>query len=132
MASPEKCYIRGNNLEVVKLGERATAVLHVVDSKRRVYTKPVESLICELVSESTGEKIDCSVKKTEASGQYEINYQATSRGWHQLHMIVEGKHIKGSPVLVLVKLPLDQLGTTKKTITGSGVEQPRGVAINSK
>ena len=29
--SPEKCHVRGNGLEVAKLGERATAVLHVVD-----------------------------------------------------------------------------------------------------
>ena len=101
--SPEKCHIRGKGMEIAKLGERATAVLHVVDNKRRAYTKPVESLICELVSESTGEKIDCSVKKTEASGQYEISYQATSRGRHQLHIVLEGKHIIGSPFHVLVK-----------------------------
>ena len=121
LASPEKSYLRNRIQEVAKLGERATAVLHVFDDQRKAYTKPVESLICELVSESTGEKIDCSVKKTEASGQYEISYQATSRGRHQLHIMVEGKHIKGSPFLVTV---------VKKIITGMNC--PWGVAINSK
>ena len=138
--SPEKCHVRGKGLEVAKLGERATAVLHVVDDERKVYTKPVESLICELVSESTGEKIDCSVKKIEASGQYEVSYQATSRGRHQLHIIVEGKHIMGSPFPVLVKRPLDQLGKPMQTITGGYTDngewhkliRPMGVAINSK
>jgi hypothetical protein len=136
--SPEKCHIRGKGLEVAQLGERATAVLHVVDNERKAYTKPVESLICELVSESTGVKIDCSTKKTEVSGQYEISYQATSRGRHQLNIILEGKHIIGSPFPVLVKTPLDQLGKPMKTITGGytdseewhKLDQPHGVAVN--
>ena len=128
--SPEKCHATGKGLEVAEPGERATAVLHVVSNKYKAYTKPVKNLICELVSESTGEKIDCSVKKTEASGQYEISYQATSRGRHQLHIKVEGEHIKGSPFPVTVKLPVEKLGTPIKTI--SGVESPWGVAFNSK
>jgi tripartite motif-containing protein 2/3/tripartite motif-containing protein 71 len=122
---PEKCYATGKGMEVAEPGERATAVLHVVDQKEKACSTPVETLTCELVSESTGEKIDCSVKKTEASGKYEVSYQATSRGRHQLHIKVEGEHIKGSPFLVLVKL-----GTPIKTI--SGVKEPWGVAINKK
>ena len=128
--SPGKCYATGKGLEAVKLGERATAVLYVIDQKGKAYSTPVEILICELVSESTGEKIDCSVKKIEASGQYEISYQATSRGRHQLHIKVEGEHIKGSPFTVTVKLPVQKLGTLIKTI--SGVKQPWGVAVNQR
>ena len=124
--SPEKCYATGRGLEVAKLGERATAVLHVIDRKGKACTTPVEILTCELVSEITGEKIDCSVKKTEAS-QYEISYQATSRGRHQLHIKVEGEHIKGSPFPVTV---IKKLGTPFKTI--SGVKKPWGVAINQR
>jgi tripartite motif-containing protein 2/3/tripartite motif-containing protein 71 len=128
--SPEKCYATGKGLEVAEPGERATAVLHVVDQKGKACSTPVETLTCELVSESTGEKIDCSVKKTEASGQYEISYQATSRGRHQLHIKVEGEHIKGSPFTVTVKLPVQKLGTPIKII--SGVKYPWGVAVNQR
>ena len=128
--SPEKCYATGKGLEVAEPGERATAVLHVVDPKGKAYTTPVETLTYELVSESTGEKIDCSVKKTEASGQYEISYQATSRGSHQLHIKVEGEHIKGSPFPVTVKLPVQKLGTPIKII--SGLKEPWGVAVNQR
>ena len=128
--SPEKCHATGKGLEVAKLGERATAVLHVVDSKHKAYTKVVKSLIGKLVSESTGEKVYCFVKKTEASGQYEITYQATGRGRHQLHIKVEGEHIKGSPFSVTVKLPVEKLGTPIKAI--SGVKGPWGVAFCSK
>ena len=76
-------------------------------------------------------KIDCSVKKTEDS-QYEISYQPqpTSRGRHQLHIKVEGEHIKGSPFAVTVKLPVQKLGTPIKTITG--VKYPWGVAVNQR
>jgi tripartite motif-containing protein 2/3/tripartite motif-containing protein 71 len=42
---------------------------------------------------------------------------------------VEGEHIKGSPFPVLVKLPVEKLGTPIKTI--SGVKWPWGVALCS-
>ena len=130
-AVPEKCYATGKGLEVAEPGETATAVLYIVDPKEKACSTPVETLTCELVSESTDEKIDCSVKKTEASGQYEISYQATSRGSrHQLHIKVEGEHIKGSPFPVTVKLPVQKLGTPIKTI--SGVKGPWGVAVNQR
>ena len=77
----------------------------------------------------TGKKIDCSLKKTEAS-QYEICYQPTRRGRYQLHIKVEGEHIKGSPFAVMVKPPVQKLGTRIKTITG--VKKPCGVAVNQE
>ena len=130
-ALPEKCYATGKGLEVAEPGETATAVLYIVDPKEKACSTPVQTLTCELVSESTSEKIDCSVKNTEASGQYEISYQATSRGSrHQLHIKVEGEHIKGSPFPVTVKLPVQKLGTPIKII--SGVKNPWGVAVNQR
>ena len=128
-ASPEKCYATGKGLEIAKLGERATAIVNVVDDKEKACPVAVESLTCELVSETTGEKKDCSVKKTGDS-RYEISYQPPGRGRHQLHIKVEGDHIKGSPFPVTVKLPVKKLGTPIKTI--SGVEGPWGVAVNQK
>ena len=101
--SPEKCHATGKGLEVAKLGERATALVHVVDTHGKACTDhPMGRLNCELVSESTGEKIDGSVKKSGASGLYEISYQATRRGRHQLHIKVVGEHIIGSPFPVFV------------------------------
>ena len=126
---PEKCYATGEGLEVADPGKRATAVLHVVDSKGNAYIRPVETVTCELESDSTGEKTKCAVKKTEGN-RYEISYQATSRGRHQLHIKVEGDHIKGSPFPVTVKLPVQKLGTPVKTI--GGLDQPWGVAVNQR
>ena len=112
--SPEKCYVTGKGLEVAEPGERATAVLHVVDNKGKACTTPVETLTCELVS--------------QYDSQYDISYQPTSRGRHQLYIKVEGEHIKGSPFTVTVKLPVQKLGTPIKTITE--VNKPWCVAIN--
>ena len=118
LVCPEKSYAIGKGLEVAEPDEKASAVLNVVNHQEKAYAGSVE-ITCELVSESTGEKTDCSVKKTECSSQYEINYQATSqsRGRHQLNIKVEGEHIKGSPFPVTVKLPLQKLCNPIKTIS---------------
>ena len=129
-ASPEKCYATGKGLEVaIEPGERTTAVLHVVDDKGKACDISVDTATCEFESEITSKNTKCIVKKTEAS-QYEISYQPTSRGRHQLHIKVEGEHIKGSPFPVTVKLPVQKLGTPIKTI--SGLMGPWGVAVNKR
>ena len=129
IASPEKCYATGKGLETAEPCERATAVINVVDDKEKACPIPVESLTCELVSETTGEKKDCSVKITGDS-RYEISYQPASRGRHQLHIKVEGDHIKGSPFSITVNLPVNKLGTPVMTI--SGVNRPWRMAVNQK
>ena len=128
-ACPEKCHASGKGLEVAMSGERATAVLQVVDHQGKAYTKCKETPMCELVSVTTGEKKECSVKKTGDS-QYEISYHPASRGRHQLHIKVEGDYIKGSPFPVTVKLPVEKLGNPVDTI--GGVNSPWGVAVSQR
>ena len=127
--SPEKSYATGKGLEVAVRGEKAMAIVHICDEERRVYPKPVESLTCEMTSDTIADKIKGEVKKTK-DGQFEISYQPASRGRHQLHIKVEGDHIKGSPFTVTVKLPVRELGTPVKTI--KGVNNPWGVAVNQR
>ena len=123
---PEKCYVTGKGMEVAEVGERATAVLHVVDLKGNACTVPVEAIFSELVLNSTNEKIECLVEKMNIN-QYEINYQVTSRGRYQLHIKVEGEHIRGSPFCIIA---IKKLGTPFKIITG--VKGPRDVAVNQR
>ena len=125
--SPENCYATGSGLEVAVVGVRAKAVLHLVNQRGAAYTKQVKVVSCELIHKLTGETPDCEIiwkanhKVKEANaGQYEVSYQATSRGGHQLHIKVEGEHIKGSPFNVNVI----------KII--SGLKVPFGVAVNKK
>ena len=127
--SAKKCYATGKGLEVAELGERATAVLHIVDNKEKACSTPVETVISEFVAITTDVKTECSVKKLEAS-QYEISYQPASRGRHQLHIKVEGEFIKGSPFPVTVKRPFRKLGTPIRII--SGMNGPWGLAVNQR
>ena len=127
--SPEKCYATGKGKEMADLSESATAVVHVFDNEFKAYTSPLTTLTCELESQSTGKRTECTMKKTEGH-KYEISYQATSRGRHQLHIKVEGEHIKGSPFPVTVKLPVQKLGNPVLTICE--LEWPWGVAVSKR
>ena len=127
--SPKKCYATGKGIMVAELGEKVTVVLHTVDDKEKACTKPAETIMSELVSVADETKMACSIKAIEAS-KYEIGYQPSSRGRHQLHIKVEGEHIKGSPFTVTVKLPVQKLGTPVRVI--SGLNSPWGVAVNQR
>ena len=84
---------------------------------------------CWLQSTSSTKSANCTITKLD-SNILEVSYQATSQGRHQLHIKVEGEHIKGSPFPVTVKLPVQKLGTPIKTI--SGLKKPCGVAVNKR
>ena len=138
--SPEKCHAIGEGLKVAVAGETATAVLHIVDRQDTPCSTPVESITCELVPDecstcmytstpTISEQKKCCVKKLEAS-QYEISYEPTSRGRHQLHIKVEGVQIKKSPFSVTVKQPVQRLGTPIRVI--NGVNCPWGVTVNQR
>ena len=126
---PSKCHTTGKGLEEAVVGEKSTAILHVVSCEGKPCEEPIESLKCELVSEITGTRASCSVKRRGQS-QYEISYQPTIKGRHQLHIKVEGQHVRGSPSSVAVKSPVEKLGTPILTL--GGMRGPWGVAINQR
>ena len=126
---PSKCHTTGKGLEVEVVGEKSTAILHAVSYEGKPFEEPIKSLECELVSEITGTRASCSVERRGQS-QYEISYQPTIKGRHQLHIKVEGQHVRGSPSSVAVKSPVEKLGTPILTL--GGVRKPDGVAINQR
>ena len=126
---PSKCHTTGKGLEVAAVGEKSTAILHAVHYEGKPCEEPIKSLKCELVSEITGTRASCSVERRGKS-QYEISYQPTIKGRHQLHIKVEGQHVRGSPSSVAVKSPVEKLGTPILTL--GGVRRPEGVAINQR
>ena len=111
---PSKCYITGKGLEVAVVGEKSTAILHGVSYEGKPCEEPIKSLECELVSEITGTRASCSVERRGQS-QYKISYQPTIKGRHQLHIKMEGQHVRGSPSSVAVESPL---GTQILTLGG--------------
>ena len=126
---PSKCHTTGKRLEVVAVGEKSTAILHAVRYEGKPCEEPIKSLECELVSEITGTRASCNVERRGKS-QYEISYQPTIKGRHQLHIKVEGQHVRESPSSVAVKSPVEKLGNPILTL--GGVRKPMGVAINQR
>ena len=126
---PSKCHTKGKGLEVAVVGEKSTAILNAVSYEGKPLEEPIKSLECELASEITGTRASCSVERRGQS-QYEISYQPTIKGRHQLHIKVEGQHVRGSPSSVAVKSPVEKLGTPILTL--GGVRGPCGVTINQR
>ena len=128
---PSRCQITGKGTEfTVQVGERSTAILQTINFEGKPCEEPImKSLECEIVSEIADTRTSCSVEG-RGQGQYKISYQPTIKGKHQLHIKVQGQHVKGSPFRVAVKSPVEKLGTPIRTI--GGVVEPCGVAINQK
>ena len=128
---PSKCCVTGKRVDITAVvGEKSTAVLQTLNyNGQPCKVSTLTSISCELISEITGTRARGSV---ERSGQslYEISYQPTIKGRHQLHINVEGQHIRESPFHVTARSPVEKLGTPILTI--GGVRGPMGVVVNRK
>ena len=125
---PSLCHATGKGLEVAVVGEESTAIVQANDFKGEPCKKQV-TLQCELVSELTGVVVRGNVRRRGES-QYEINYQPTIKGRHQLLIKIEDQHIRGSPFPVTAKMSVEKLGTPIRTI--GGLNHPWGVVVNRK
>ena len=126
---PSNCHITGNGVEVAAVGVKSTAILQAINFGGKPSEESIKSLECELASGITSTRASCSVERRGQS-QYKISYQPTIKGRHQLHIKMEGQHIRGSPFSVAVKSSVEKLGTLIRTI--GGVKEPWGVAINQR
>ena len=127
---PSKCHIAGKGAEAAVVGEKSTANLQAINFAGKPCEEPMKSLECELVSEIAGTRASCSVERRGLS-QYEISYQPTIKGRQQLHIKVHGQHIRGSPLSLAAKSPVEKLGSPI-LIINYGVDGPSGVAVNQR
>ena len=109
-----------------KTQPQVLATLQAKIENQRVHLD-LPSIEAQLVSKLTDQTTKCVVTE-RGKGEYEISYQPTVGGAHQLHVRVGGEEVRGSPFPVTVKTPVDKLGTVIKTI--DGVKKPWGVAVN--
>ena len=124
------CHVIEEGMKAAVVGKMSTTVLQAVNFKGQPCNELILSSECELVSELTGTRTRGSVERRGPS-QYEIRYRPTSKGRHQLHVKVEGQHIRGSPFTVLVtNSPAEELGRPISTIRE--VYGAWGVAINQR
>ena len=111
LLDPSNCQVTGEGVEAAKVMETSTVLLQAVNYGGTSYEKPIMLLECELESEITCTRASCSVERRGQS-QYEISYQPTIKGRHQLHIKVEGQHVQGSPFSVGVKSHVESLNLT--------------------
>jgi tripartite motif-containing protein 2/3/tripartite motif-containing protein 71 len=127
---PSKCYVTSTGLsETVAVGEKSTFALQVMDFQGDPCEEPVRSLHCELVSDLTRVSVKGKVERKGLS-RYKINYRPEIKGRHQLHIKVEGQHIRGSPFAVHATLPTKDLG--KAVLAFGKVHSPWGMAVNHR
>ena len=126
---PSQCYTTHHGLQVAAVGEKSTVTLHTIDGEGKPLIELVKSVESKLVSSITGVRANCTVERRGQS-QYDISYQPTIKGRHQLHVKVEGQHVRGSPFCVAAKSPVVDLTAPIKTI--QGVHTPTGLAVNKR
>ena len=126
---PSQCCATGKGLEVAVVGEKSTAIIEVSDFQGGPCEKQISSLQCELISELTSSVVRGDVRR-RGERQYEISYQPTVKGRHQLLIKIEDQHIRGSPFPVAVKSSLEKLGPPILTI--DGVNLPGDLLVTDK
>ena len=126
---PSKCYATGKGLEEAVVGEKSIFHFNAVNFKDEPCNEPLNSLQCELVSEVGGTTVRCSVEKTEQN-QYDITYQPTLSGMHQLHIKISGQHIRGSPFFIAVKFSLIKFNIPNRII--GRFNFPWGIAVGQR
>ena len=107
--------------QVLKVGVKSTARIEVIAPTKRLEPE------AQLVSNLTDQTTECVVKERD-KGEYEIFYQPTVDGAHQLHVRVGGEEVRGGPFPVTVETRVEKIGAVIKTI--EGVEKPWGVAVH--
>ena len=123
---PSQWYTISKVTDAATVGKTFTAIF--IQHGEEAVENLMESLECELVSELTGTRARGSVERRGQS-QYEVSYQPTIKGRHQVHIKVMGEHIIGSPHHVAVKKsPDEKLGTPIRTI--DLLNNPFGIALN--
>ena len=88
---------------------------------------PPSLISCSLTPPDNSQPIQCSVKESRQSGQYNVIFTPVTRGLHQLHVRVCDIEISSSPMSIPVSVPPEKRGTPVKTIIG--LRGPTGVAV---
>ena len=127
LVCPEKCYATGKGLKIATVGEQNTVSVHAINIVGSKCAKPLPLISCELV-QSSGKRMKCEAKPSKSS-EYQVDYQPTHRGRHQLHIKVCDQHIRGSPFTV-VTVVLRKLEAPTRIITG--LNSPRGVSVDKR
>lgn len=130
-ACAEKCIATGDGLKSAVVGEKACAVLQTINVDECLCEKPVQSLECELVSDITDSVVKGFVGRRGQSlhSLYDLSYVPIDKGQHQLHVKVEGEHVRDSPFIVAVST---SVRPSEPVFTIHDLSEPMGVSITAQ
>ena len=91
---------------------------------------PTSSISCHLTPPNSSKPaIQCTVKDTSQSGQYNIIFTPLTRGLHPLHVKVHNRNILCSPVSIPVSVPAKMRNTIAKHFI-TGLNGPYKIAVS--
>ena len=125
--APQKCAIIGNN-HIAMANEPYILSVRIKDENDRDYPDPLENITAELVSAST--TLVCQVEMGEEPALYSIKCTPSICKDHELHVLINGEHVGGSPFRVLVKRPITDITKSPRVITK--LKKPCGLVCNSR
>ena len=126
-ASVENSYTTGNGSKYATIGEQATVELHAMTRRNKICDKKL-NITAELVHTKSRATIECEVK--QENGRHKFTYQPARRGKHNLHIIINEKHIRGSPYPIAITSSPQSLRKPVRVVRG--LNGPRGTTTNSK
>ena len=90
---------------------------------------PPSLISCSLTPPDNSQPIQCSVKESRQSGQYNIVFTSVTRGLHQLHVRVNDIESSSSPMSIPISVPPEKKSSPVKTI--SGLRRPSGLSVTN-
>ena len=120
---PDKCRASGEGIRLAVRGQAVTLSVEALDSEGSACSQPVDSLTCDLVASDGSSRVRGTVERRDQNN-YGITYQPQRSGKHQLHILIEDRHILNSPFTVTV---LPDLTTPTNIIRY--LNTPWGIAV---
>ena len=111
-------------IEVSK-ASRATVTTRLCNSEITKMSCTIDSQLKYL---SNGTICNCKINQS-GTGEYSIEYTPAFRGCHELHVIINGQHLPGSPYPVSATISPTQLGKPLKMWVD--ISEPTGITVNS-
>ena len=123
---PSKLHVSKKQLPLV--GRESTCTISLFCSDCSTSSVPFSLISCYLSPPDNKRPVECSMKESNQSGEYQITFTPNTRGLHQMHVRVGGKDIPGCQISIPVSIPPEERGTPVNTITG--LKEPFGIDVS--
>ena len=120
-------FVRVNDSQLPIVGKESTSTIFFEFPDGSPVPLPPSHISCYLTPPDNNQPIECTVKESTQSGQYNVVFTPITRGLHQLHVRVHDINIPGSPLGIPVSISPKMRGNPVKSITG--LNRPWGIDV---